>query len=41
MGIAMTTLAFGIKLADRFGYKLMVGIGSFLFALSFLLNSFF
>lgn len=38
--ITMSVLSFGIKIADKIGFKLTIGIGSMLIALAFLIISF-
>jgi len=38
--ITMSVLSFGIKIAERIGFKVTIGIGSFTIALAFLIISF-
>lgn len=38
--ITMSVLSFGIKIADKIGFKITIGIGSILIALAFLIISF-
>lgn len=38
--ITMSVLSFGIKIAEKIGFKLTVGIGSQVIALAFLIISF-
>lgn len=38
--ITMSVLSFGIKIAEKIGFKVTIGIGSFIIALAFLIISF-
>lgn len=38
--LTMSVLSFGIKIAEKVGYKITIGCGSFIIALAFLIISF-